>query len=308
MKSRELCLLLDDLRQSKNLTMEEYTDKIVSLRQYKRYLYGTSEMPYKSFLKLSERLGWDPMNILYELNQKKVSQLQRLNTFYNYVVSYQYEEANRLSEELKKEVFYDAGNLTYLKIGLLLMEYFQSPGNPASYASRCAELIQYPEILKHDTLHSIDLLVLSVMLNFVQGNDKDPIINKLIQILKAPNYHYLGKDLYIVLFIHVKLAKEFGIKKQNDQVIEICQRAINYAKQHYSYFNLDYLYYYLSLAYRNKYDFQTAHACIQLLIDCLGIQQNSGKTEKFNRLIASDFGFSFQEFQELYHKKRNGLD
>jgi hypothetical protein len=307
MKSRELCLLLDELRQSKNLTMEEYTADVVSLRQYKRYLYGTSEMPYKSFLKLCDRLGWDPMNVLYELNQKKVSQLQRINTFYNYVVSYQFEEANVLSELIKKEVMADTSHETYLKIGLLLMEFFKSPTNPTSYANRCAELIHYPEILKNDTLHSIELLALCVMMSFLEGIDKNAIIQKLLHIINAPHYRYLGKDLYIVLYIHVKIAKEFGIQKQNDQVIKICKKAVEYAKMNYSHFNLDYLYYYLSLAYRNKYDFQTAHSYIQLLIDCLGLQENAKKIDKFNQLIQSDFGFSFNEFQELYHRKQTKI-
>lgn len=301
MKSRELCILLDDLRQTKKLSMESYIDGIVSLRQYKRYLYGTSEMPYKIFLKLSDRLGWNPMNILYELDQKKVSQLQRLDTFYNHVVSYQFDAASKLAEQLKKETFIDPTFETYFRIGLLLMEYWKSPTNPVSYATRCAELIDYPAILKNEVLNPIELLALSILMTFVQGSEKDDIISKLEQVITSSSFHFLGKDFYVVQFIHVKLAKEYGIRKQNEQVIKICLKAVEYAKLNYSYFNLDYLYYYLALAYRNIQDMEKAHQYLKKLVIDLEVQDNHEKKDKFEQLVTSDFILSFHQISQGQH-------
>ncbi|PKK89393.1 MAG: hypothetical protein CVV62_01400 [Tenericutes bacterium HGW-Tenericutes-7] len=280
--------------------MNDFIENIVSLRQYKRYLYGTSEMPYKIFIKLCDKLKWNPMNILNELDQKKIAQLQTLDKFYNYVVSYNFDEASKLVNILKNTVFVDTNFETYFKIGLLLMEYWKSPTNPVSYANRCIELINYPIIMKNELFNPIELLALSVLLNFIQGNEKFDIIVKLENVLNSPNFHFLGKDFYVIQYIYVKLAKEYGIQKNDKKVIDLCEKSIKLAKLNYSYFNLDYLYYYLSLAYRNFDNVQKAHYYINLLIEVIDFQDNESKKNKFEHLIQSDFGFTFTSFKINY--------
>ena len=82
---------------------------------------------------------------------------------------------------------------------------------------------------------------------------------------------------------------------ENHKVIEICKQGVLDLADKYSYYNLEYYHYFLSLAYRNINELENAHNHISKLITALQVQNNAYKYEKFNRLISADFHFSFDD-------------
>ena len=44
--SKELALFLEQMRFSRGISQEDFTDGIISNRQYQRYINGSSAMPY----------------------------------------------------------------------------------------------------------------------------------------------------------------------------------------------------------------------------------------------------------------------
>ena len=74
--------------------MIKFTDEIVSLRQYKRYLYGTSEMPFKMFVELCGRIHIDPQYLIFELERKRIEQLTTLDDLNRAVITNDYAQAN----------------------------------------------------------------------------------------------------------------------------------------------------------------------------------------------------------------------
>ena len=299
MISRDLCLLLDSIRKKKNISMNDFVFDVVSLRQYKRYLYGTSEMPYKIFMDLSNKLNVDPMQILLEIEKSKVKQLNKLDTLFQLVTSQNMKSAMELAKEIENEGIIDTSNNIYFEITKLMIEFNQDQAPNHYYANKCANLIDYPNILKADSLNPIELFSLTILLNFVSTDEKNTIIKKVSQVINSNTFTFLNKNNRIMIYMYVKLAKEYGILKEFDEVIKICNKAIKFLENIDSHFNLDYFYYYLSLVYRNKEDHEKAHDYVRQLYYVLKVKNNPNKLKHFDALILKDFGFTFDELKVM---------
>ncbi len=295
MISREMCILLDDYRTKKNTSMIKFTDGIVSLRQYKRYLYGTSEMPFKMFVELCDRIQLDPTFLVYDLERKRIDQLNRLDDFSTAVINHDFDKAENMIAEFKKEIFLDKANEVYFKLSILQMDYYLKKFPDAYFGNEISVLINYPSILNHNMMNGVELSGLSMLLGFVVGDERRIIMDKLNQIITTKSYSFLAKDFYTLSFVRLKVAKEFGMEKEYQKVIDICLLVLKDTDKFNSYFNLDHLYYYMCLAYRGLNDMEKAHYYVEQLYYAIMIQRDDAILAKYNRLITKDFGFNFEE-------------
>lgn len=294
MISREMCVLLDDFRQKKKLSMIKFTDEIVSLRQYKRYLYGTSEMPFKMFVDLCSRIQTDPMYLIFELERKRIEQLTTLDDLNRAIITNEYKKADDIIEQLKTETLLDPANETYFQVQLLLLGFYKKEMPDVFYANQCAKLIHYPEILTHDILSSIEMSGLALMLNFLPQNERQPVLDKLDRIVTDKAFEFINKDFYMLNSIRLKLAREYGMLRDFDKVIPLCEQVVRACENYQSYFNLDLTYYYLALSYKHLKDLEKAHHYLEKMYFALKVKPTISAYEKYNKLILKDFGFDFE--------------
>ena len=92
-ETKELARYIEKLRSFRNVTQEEFVDGVISLRQYRRYLQGTSALQMKIIKQLSKKLGFNPEFLLLEFESERLTQNQQINMLYNYVVNYDYDNA-----------------------------------------------------------------------------------------------------------------------------------------------------------------------------------------------------------------------
>lgn len=293
MISREMCVLLDDFRQKKKLSMIKFTDEIVSLRQYKRYLYGTSEMPFKMFVDLCSRIQTDPMYLIFELERKRIEQLTTLDDLNQAIITNDYKKADEIIEQFKAETLLDQANETYFQVQLLLMGFYKKEMPDVFYANQCAKLINYPAILTHDILSSIEMSGLALMLNFLPQPERQPVLDKLDRIVTEKAFEFINKDFYMLNSIRLKLAREYGMLRDFDKVIPLCEQVVRACENYQSYFNLDLAYYYLALSYMHLKDMEKAHHYLEKMYFALKVKPNVSAYEKYNKLIQKDFGFDF---------------
>ncbi|MDG0889000.1 hypothetical protein [Paracholeplasma manati] len=294
MISREMCVLLDDFRAKKNLSMLNFIDGVVSLRQYKRYLYGTSEMPFKMFVELCDRVSVEPLYMVYELEHKRIDQANRLDVFSNAIIARDFDQAEALMRDLSKEVMIDQNNEIYFKLNILQLDYYLKKYPNAHLAKVCAELIHYPDILKHDVMNGVELVGLSLLLNFIPNEERFPIMDKLYQIIKTGAYTFISKDFFQMNSVSLGVAKMYGMNKDDVKVIELCNEVLKACDFNESYFNLDLTYYFLSLAHRNLGKTEEAHQYIEKLYHATKVKIENGSYDRFNALIKKDFGFDFE--------------
>src|SRR5690606_12542881 len=73
-ETKELARYIEKLRSLRNISQEDFVDGVVSLRQYRRYMQGTSAIQMKIIKQLAEKLSFKPVYILLEFESEKLTQ------------------------------------------------------------------------------------------------------------------------------------------------------------------------------------------------------------------------------------------
>ncbi len=296
MKSRELCTFLERLRSARSISQENFTDEIVSLRQYRRYLNGESDIPFQIIHQLSERLGVKTDNLVREFEVAKVVETEKINQLYNFAVNYAKEDFQRLAKELPLEHIIDSSNIMLYQHSVIVHQYFSNIISKADASARNAELIDYPRILKQDIITSVELLVLISLLDFIEEKLHKKIIEKLKLFFDNPTMIISGANDRILPLIMSRLAKYSGIKSNYDDVIMYCQLGIDHNFRNRSYYLLDYFYYYSALAHFKLGNNKQYESMLMLCYHVLAFEGNTSKMEKFTSLIEKDFDIDFAHF------------
>ncbi|MFU8787237.1 MAG: helix-turn-helix domain-containing protein, partial [Candidatus Izemoplasmataceae bacterium] len=101
--SKEFALFFEKLRLSRNLTQEQFTKDVVSMRQYRRYIRGECLIPQYVVNKLSIRLGFKPEHIISEFDSERIRESSMVSSFYNAVANQDYVKV----KQYMKSITYD---------------------------------------------------------------------------------------------------------------------------------------------------------------------------------------------------------
>lgn len=297
MNSRDICIALDDFRVKRKITREEFLDGVISIRQYKRYLYGETEMPFQILVKLSDKLNTKPYNLLYEINHLENKETEELNTFYFKVVS------NTLGKHLEavlmnKSKFYSKKNKVYHSLILYLHQFRSKNLKLHSFLERCSTLIDYPNILKYKIVDSIDFLGLVIILNYSKTN-RDQIAAKLYKIVTSDDGLISGRNKYLIPYAVINLVKYYGPLGEFDKSISLLNIGLNQLTEIRSNYLLDYHYYFLSLInYKTKNTKDFNHNLMKLYF-VMHAEGNKQKIDFFKTLIQKDFDISPNQLLEI---------
>ena len=80
--SKDFALLLERLRFERGLSQEDFTDGIISNRQYQRYIKGTSLMPFYLLNDFAKKLGIDKDILIYEFENWRAIENLKINNFF----------------------------------------------------------------------------------------------------------------------------------------------------------------------------------------------------------------------------------
>lgn len=296
MKSKELCTYLERLRSARSISQENFTDEIVSLRQYRRYLKGESDIPFQIIHQLSERLGIKTDNLLREFEVAKVLETDKINQLYNYAVNYAREDFLRLTKEMPLEHIIDASNKMLYQHSIIMNLYYSNMITKADASARNTELIDYPRILKQDIITSVELLILSSLLDFLEEKQHKKIIEKLKIYFDDTTVVISGANDRILPLIMSRLAKYSGIKGNFHDVIMYSKMGISHNLNSKSFYLLDYFYYYSALAHFKLGNNKQYESMLLLCYHVLAFEGNANKMDKFTTLIEKDFNIDFARF------------
>jgi transcriptional regulator with XRE-family HTH domain len=303
MKSRELCEYLERLRSARNISQEAFTDGVVSLRQYRRYLNGESDLPFQVLDLLSEKLGIQTINLLREIETERINEAKKVDSLYNSMSNNSTIEFMKLSSELRNREFLDIENERLYKHSLINDQFSRGIISSELAFENNKKLINYPKIFKQTILTLTEMLILSSLVDFSENQaEQIEITDKLKHFIYDEsfvlNINYQSA-FNILLF---RLAKYYGKNEKYEDVIKFCRIGINRNDSLRYYYLNDYFYYFLSLAYYRQND-EENH--IKYLVKCFNVlhfEGNQKKIDKFTNLINKDFNIEFKEFVTNIYK------
>jgi len=306
MDSQELCIYIERFRSAKKISQENLTEGIVSLRQYRRYLNGESDMPFHIFLQMVDNLGLKTETVLREMENVRYEEYQYANKLYNCAVNYDFKGFDLLIKNNIYDHFIDQTNELFYNFSLLIKDYMQKKIDNKFALQKVSELLNYPQILKHEVITEIELLVLSFMTDVAGKVDQKKIVDRIFYFFNNSDQIITGGNNRIIILIIAKFAKIFGIRDNYELVIEFCNIGIKRSQAYKSYYLNEYLYYYLSLAYYKLNNIEMFENSLKKCFNILEFDDNESKMKKFETLINEDYDLEFKKYViKLYYEEFN---
>lgn len=304
MKSQELCNYLERLRSARNMSQETFTTGVVSLRQYRRYLNGESDIPFQVVDQLSEKLGVQTINLLREIEAARLEEQKEIDEFYNQVANYNFDVVKERVSILESKEFVDASNKMLFEHAVVMYKFFIGiiPRDNASKLNK--ELINMNKIHKQSIFTEIEMLILSSILdltddakeaNFISDKFKNYLLDSSTWI--SSNYN-LGFNL--VLY---RLSKYSGKNKNYDDVIMYCDLGIKRNMKLSNIYLSEYFYYFRALAYFRQEKYELYEESLVRCFNALELENFDKKIKKFTDLINEDFNIDFKKFIISYYEK-----
>lgn len=300
MKSKELSTYLERLRSARGISQYNFIEDVVSIRQYRRYLRGESDIPFQVVNQLSEKLGVNADLLLREFEIAKFEESSKMYDLYSYAANYAHDDFKKLAKEISPEHIIDANNKLIYNYSFLMHNYFQNLVSPDDTLKQMSQFINYPRILNQLMLTHTEMLILSNLLDFIDEKEHSDIIEKLQNSLDKSIIILSGGNHRATSIVLVRLAKYFGMRGQYNDVIKYCNVGIDFMVQRSSLYSLDYFHYYSALAHFKLNDLVKYE---ESLVNCyfvLQVEGNPNKTKKFTSLIQKDFGIDLNQFVIYY--------
>jgi transcriptional regulator with XRE-family HTH domain len=305
MKSNTLCIYIESLRIARHISQEAFLHEIVSIRQYRRYLRGESDIPFSVISQLTARLGLKTDTILREFEVAKIEETEKINSLYNLAVNYDHKKFAELAKTISIEHIIEQSNVLLYKHSIMLNKYYSNKITADQVKKMSMDLINYPTVLQQGVLNTIELLILTFLIDVLPIEEQSKIIDTITLYLNDSKVIVSGGNERVLTLILARLAKHSGILESYDQVIKFCNLAIKRNKTLHSFYIMDYLYYYKSLAYYSLNDQENFEIAITKCFNILEFEGNEIKTKKFINLINEDYNIDFKNYVlDLYVKKR----
>ncbi len=306
--SKELALFLEKMRFLRGISQEDFTDGIISNRQYQRYVRGESPMPYHLLDLFAERLNIKKEILLLEFETHEVKEIQLIYDYNNYVMSFNFEKAATLRKSIDNDFIIDPDNRFFFNYVKLMEMYLSKKSSLEHTRLELINSIDYPKILNQFAFSINEILVLSTLLDFVTKDEQTKIASKIESFLNNPDLVWTGNQAITLNLVIFRLAKFYGINDDHENVIRYCKLGLKYNKRTFSYKNSEYYYYFLSISYfrTNQLDLYS-----EAIVNCyfaIMIQENAtSKIQQFTKYIKDDFNIDFKNFVIDYLKNKPGL-
>ncbi len=307
LKSEELCVYLERLRSARNISQELFVSDVVSIRQYRRYLNGESDIPFPVVDVLCMKLGIQTIDLLRELEVERLLESTQMTNFYNSIANGSLEEAQKFIDSINPDQIIDPENKMLFVHGNAMMKMQLGLISKQENYKVNKNLLGYPKFSKKTIFTEVEMLIMSSLLDYSENpTETHEIYNKLKSHLSDRSIVLSSTQTSSINLTLFRLAKYSGRNKQFEDVIEYCKIGIKNNLATRSFYLMDYFFYFSALAYYRLGDMENYQT---MLIKCFNVLHFEGidkKIQKFTNLINSDFSIHFQDFVLNYYK--NQLD
>src|SRR5690554_970502 len=293
------------MRVSRGISQEEFTDGIISNRQYQRYINGSSAMPFHLLDEFAERLNVKKDFLLLEFDSYGVKESNNIIAFFNAVNNGEIENAKKIQKEISPKFIMDSSNLKLYEYTLLIQNFKEKKSTLEIHVRNSKSLIDYPKILNSPAMTMVETVILVDLLDYTKDEkEQQQIFNKIKAFINNPSLVWTGSQILTYNILMFKVAKYSGLKKDFDSVIHFCNIAIklNYKSKYF--LNLDFYYYFLALAYHRKNMLSLYEENLYQCYTALEMMKSSDKTANIRAMAKKDFDVDLSDFAIEYQKRK----
>jgi hypothetical protein len=268
---------------------------IISIRQYRRYLYGEVEIPFGVVAQLATKMNITPKKLFLEFEKERNKETQIISSYYNAVISNEMELAKKIHSQIDKDNIIDHEQFLFFKSANYIYNFKNNNSSCEEVVKLHKELINYPEILSNKILTDNELYLLGTISEY-DSSTKAVIMEKFISIYENDQLQISGNNILTMTQVIFWLAKYTGSLKQYDKTILFCNEGIKYNNQYKGNYLLEYFYYYQALAYYYTDRIDEYKSSLYKAILSLELLPLKGKTLHFYQIIKKDLNVEPLQF------------
>lgn len=293
--ARNFGRFLDEMRSSRNISRENFTDEIISIRQYQRYISGETSINNEKLFKLIDRLNMDLQSVYRQFIKMEDEELSLIKQMYSFIKRDEYLNAEKILNSLNKENIMSQYNRNYYTFCEILIQQNLKKISKDMAISSLKKLANYPLVLEQSTLSFVELITLLDLSYFLISKENDKkIAEYLFNILKGNDISSSIPDLYLPS-IYAHVAKNLGSLKEYEKTILIADKGIQICRNLETFNSLAHIYSFKAIALDMLNRRDEAIIEIKNLFKILDIENKPQKTKAFETYVQKQFNLKITD-------------
>lgn len=294
--ARNFGQFLDEVRSSRNITREDFTEGIISIRQYQRYISKEASINNGTLFKLCNRLNMDFFEI-YQLFSKRENEMyHKVILIYQLLNSEEYVQAESLISEIDINKLYENSTLSLFAFCQISLNRKTKRISEDMAMEKLKKLIDYPNCLQNEVITLTELISLIDLSKYLIKKDEDKRVAFFL-FDKIKNQDFISNTLFSSYLpsIYSALSSLLGFIEEFDKSIFIAKSGIDYCLKHDYLNSLAHLHYYLalSLMYTNRKE--ESLIAIRKMFSILSVEDKELKTKKFTAAFEKNFNLKITD-------------
>jgi len=299
MESTSLVTYIEKIRYGRNISQEKMLDGIISIRQYRRYLYGEVEIPFGVVAQIASKMGVSANKLLLEFETEKNKERRLVQTYYNAVVTKNLDLADELLEKIVLERIMEMENKLLFLSAKANHDYFSGLIDKEQMILQQKSIVDYPKILTNKILTDSEMHILAIILDGEKHTPMD-IIKRFEQVFENNELHISGDNAAVNMQLVFWLAKYYGRQKNYRKTIEYCDLGIEKNKEFRTIYLMEYFCYYKALSYKRMGKIIEYRKALYKTMLYIEIIPEEGRVERFYQTIKKDLNINPLEFMRDY--------
>lgn len=303
--SRELALFLEKLRFLRGISQEDFTDGIISNRQYQRYVRGESPMPFHLLNEFATKLNLKKEDLILEFQNNSIDETTRVINYFSAVINRQTTDITSLKKNISKDFLVEPENKNLFLFTERMEYFFDTKISSDQLKQDLFKLCDYPNVLNRMPISLNEALILSSILIYTEIANKDIIANKIFEVIENPKLTFSAYQITTFNILTFSLAKYYGRNLDYNKCIEISKIGISFNQRKYSTQNLVQYYYFIALCNFRLNNVTEFELNLFNCYNAIHLSDSEDKKERFIKLIEKEFDINLDFFIVNYIKNKS---
>lgn len=287
MKSQPLVAYIEKIRYGRNISQEKLLEGIVSIRQYRRYLYGEVEIPFSVLAQLASRMNISPDKLFIEFEEEKNSIRRMILSFYNSVSSLDIESAQKWYDKIGDEKILDGEQKLIFESATANFRYLCKDIDKSEMLRIQKRIVDYPNVLNNKIFTDSEMVVLGTIFDSSEEEHLE-ILERFEKIFLREDFHISGDNAAPMIQIVFWLGKYYGRKKNYKKTIQYCKFGIKQNKMLKTFYLMEYFNYFLALSYLRLGEMEKYKESVYETILYLELIPEKNRVDRFYKIIKKD--------------------
>ena len=245
MYANELIKSIENIRRKRKITLEDLTFDIVDIKQYRKYVYEQSKIPFNTIFKLVDRLGMRFEDLLSDYLKEQFEESNVIVELINNISSNNYEEAEKTLSSIDRDSLLQSENKVFYDIAFEFVRFNREKCHISTFEKKLCELIDFPKVLAKEVLTVSEIYVLGELLDIVTPSSQKKILSKISLFLDDSKFNFkIVNQIIVRINLYLETINDYK------GIIKNCLIGEKNCMRNQNFYLLDYFYY--SLAYCNN--------------------------------------------------------